>query len=383
LNISRPRILLYGNLPVDGGVPVHISHLADLLIQGGAEVWIASLGKDFFDARGDHLARLGAHLITTGFRSGAPGYGKQAEAILHWPRRLPFRGFDRLVIFGAGGFGGLMMLFKRPGGFAIYAEVGPGKRFPPGWRALPHEAMLGTVDGIACLSEPGVREFARNYNVKAPIRVLPHFTLADTPLPRSAATFEGQQTGVLRIAFFGRLEGYKQPDLLLEIWDDLNIGPARLTYYGTGTLEGKLSAMIAARVNPGSISMHGRYEQGDIGRLMSECDLVVLPSIDEGFGLVLLEAIAYGVPFVTTSDGGAVDLAAASPYLRAVLPNRDSIMGAVREIAAQLRGGQVDHASLQKLYRENYGYDAVASLWRRALADPMKFWGLRKDADVV
>jgi len=39
---------------------------------------------------------------------------------------------------------------------------------------------------------------------------------------------------------------------------------------------------------------------------MKRCDLVALPSIAEGFGLVILEAMACGVPVLcTTSTGGA------------------------------------------------------------------------------
>jgi glycosyltransferase involved in cell wall biosynthesis len=39
---------------------------------------------------------------------------------------------------------------------------------------------------------------------------------------------------------------------------------------------------------------------------MKQCDLIALPSIAEGFGLVILEAMACGVPVLcTTSTGGA------------------------------------------------------------------------------
>ncbi len=39
---------------------------------------------------------------------------------------------------------------------------------------------------------------------------------------------------------------------------------------------------------------------------MKRCDLIALPSIAEGFGLVILEAMACGVPVLcTTSTGGA------------------------------------------------------------------------------
>ena len=46
----------------------------------------------------------------------------------------------------------------------------------------------------------------------------------------------------------------------------------------------------------------------DIRPLMWASDLFVLPSHDEPFGLVLLEAMASGLPVIATSSGGPLDL---------------------------------------------------------------------------
>ena len=39
----------------------------------------------------------------------------------------------------------------------------------------------------------------------------------------------------------------------------------------------------------------------------SELDIFVLPSIDEGFGMVLFEALKYQIPVIASSNVGAID----------------------------------------------------------------------------
>jgi len=55
--------------------------------------------------------------------------------------------------------------------------------------------------------------------------------------------------------------------------------------------------------------------------LYSACDIFVLPSLQEGFSMVILEALACGKPVVTTSVGGAPDIGLRPPSGIIVPPN--------------------------------------------------------------
>lgn len=68
----------------------------------------------------------------------------------------------------------------------------------------------------------------------------------------------------------------------------------------------------------------------ELVQLYSACDVFVLPSLEEGFGMVILEAMACGKAVVTTSAGGAGDIGFTPPSGIIVPPN------AVTELAQAL-----------------------------------------------
>ena len=48
--------------------------------------------------------------------------------------------------------------------------------------------------------------------------------------------------------------------------------------------------------------------QGELNRYYQESDIVVLPSVDEGFGLVLVEAQLCQIPVIGADSGGIQDI---------------------------------------------------------------------------
>lgn len=54
-------------------------------------------------------------------------------------------------------------------------------------------------------------------------------------------------------------------------------------------------------------SVHLLKQSQDLSRLYSEVSAFCLPSVDDGFGMVVLEAMAYGLPVIVTENVGAAD----------------------------------------------------------------------------
>jgi glycosyltransferase involved in cell wall biosynthesis len=78
-------------------------------------------------------------------------------------------------------------------------------------------------------------------------------------------------------------------------------------------------------------------------KIFQAADVFVQPSIDEGFGMTVLEALGYGLPLVITENVGARELL--SPEVAITVPIRDpEAIAAAIEAARHLRGPGFDLA---------------------------------------
>lgn len=101
---------------------------------------------------------------------------------------------------------------------------------------------------------------------------------------------------VVRVLFAGRLEHQKGADLLPEIWSQARAQtahPAELTVMGAGGLARTLQA--AFRGDP---SVHMVPPAPGLAGVLSDFDVLLMPSRFEGFGLVAVEAILAGLPVI-------------------------------------------------------------------------------------
>ena len=78
--------------------------------------------------------------------------------------------------------------------------------------------------------------------------------------------------------------------------------PARI--YGTGPEEAALKAQVRAAGLGETVTFHGLAPHAEIPAILREADVFVLPSLQEGLPLALLEAMASGLAIVATSAGG-------------------------------------------------------------------------------
>ena len=78
----------------------------------------------------------------------------------------------------------------------------------------------------------------------------------------------------------------------------------RLTIAGEGTQTDWLHELVRTHDVIDAVAFAGRQDHDGLIGLMHRCDLIVLPSRYEPFGIVALEAAATGIPLVTSTAGG-------------------------------------------------------------------------------
>lgn len=107
-----------------------------------------------------------------------------------------------------------------------------------------------------------------------------------------------------QVLFVGNLSERKGvSDLLQALVQPALAGvPLQLTLAGGGDIAGYAAQAERLRVAH-RVRFFGWADQAQLGRLLAEADVLVLPSYDEGLPLAILEALAHGVAVVCTPVG--------------------------------------------------------------------------------
>lgn len=113
-----------------------------------------------------------------------------------------------------------------------------------------------------------------------------------------------EENSVLRLVSTGRLIERKGYQYLLEAMK--NISGVELTLVGDGNLRESLEKY--ALENSLNVKFLGRCEQAKIVEILQNSDVFVLPSQNEGMSNSILEAMACGLPVITTNTGGSSEL---------------------------------------------------------------------------
>lgn len=111
-----------------------------------------------------------------------------------------------------------------------------------------------------------------------------------------------------RVVFVGRLVPQKDPSLIVAIARRLAAGGVFITIVGGGDKEAAVRRDLAAEVASGQVEMTGAVDRTRALTELARASILVLPSRWEGLPVVLLEALALGVPAVAAAVGGVDEI---------------------------------------------------------------------------
>ncbi len=127
------------------------------------------------------------------------------------------------------------------------------------------------------------------------------------PAPVDVTELPASAPSVQRFIYAGPVAVHKGVHHLLEAWTRLAPVGAELHLYG----QQRLPAEIIDRARNGraarTIVVHGSVPAGDLREVYRQGSALILPTLADGFGQVVADALAHGLPVITTVNAGAAD----------------------------------------------------------------------------
>ncbi len=158
-----------------------------------------------------------------------------------------------------------------------------------------HTRYMNLADSIVCPSTRSKR-ILEEEDVETPITVIPHGTEIPPVIQKPLDAFTVGYLGVTGVD--------KGLIYLFKAWSELNYDDAELVLAGAGTEH--LAPLIRRVAERGKYRLLGRVE--DITSFFNNyCSVYVQPSINEGFGITALEAMAHGCPVIVSTGAGVSD----------------------------------------------------------------------------
>lgn len=229
--------------------------------------------------------------------------------------------------------------------------------------------ILGGAAEITCVSRFLVDALAR----KMP--ELPRSTLVHNFIPREVdAQAAPSRRCRMRLIHVSSLREVKRPELLVSIFEQIAARVPEATLRIVTTRKGKRRASALLRSSPARSRVTIREAESDSAVLAEEyaqADLFLLTSRFESFGLVLLEALSYGVPAVAPAVAGIPEVLGADWPLLVPEDAPPSVYAETLESAERL----LDLESFGKRRSEILGrfqrarqVDAYEAVYRRILS---------------
>ncbi|TWT51911.1 glycosyltransferase [Allorhodopirellula solitaria] len=377
-NVSRPVICqLLHSLSV-GGAEILASQYAERSREMARTVFVCL--EELGDL-GERLRGAGAEIEVfrrqPGFdyrltRDLASFFRDQMVDVVHAQQYTPF-------------FYAALSRLPRGGPPILFTEHGrtyPDYRRPK--RVLANKFLLRRSDRVAAVGEQVKRALVANEGIESK-RIEVIYNGIDVAAfrrdtgKRSEVRRElGLQESDLAVMQVARLNQLKDHLTAVRAWHRLSSCPSiRLFLVGEGEERAAIEKMIGELKLQRTVTLLGT--RTDVPRLLNGADVFLMTSVSEGIPLTLIEAMANGLPCVSTSVGGISEvivdgqtglLSAAGDdlaisvnvqCLASSAEQRQRLGAAGRERAERLFSDRVMHDAYHRLYREMAGVGGVSS----------------------
>jgi glycosyltransferase involved in cell wall biosynthesis len=167
----------------------------------------------------------------------------------------------------------------------------------PDWKLARKQREIELADHIFVASS-FTEKSLQNTGIKSDkITVIPYGAPTDYFQPQA------KLDNIFRAIYIGRVSPRKGVHYLIQAWQELNLKEAELMLVGGNLFSKnwftKYQDIFKYIPSVPHLLLNQYYSQGSV---------FVFPSLVEGFGLVILEAMACGIPVITTPNTGGADI---------------------------------------------------------------------------
>ena len=214
---------------------------------------------------------------------------------------------------------------------------------------------------VAC--SDGLKERAMRFLPSVPIDVIGNGVDLDRFFPTGTA----EKSEVLRLLTVGRLSVTKRIEMLIDTVEILYRTACKLhlTIVGGGQMERQLRKIVTERELGDVIEITGRMDSEKMPEVYRQNDIFISASMQEGMSNAMLEAMATGLPIVTTRCEGLAELIdgngliveqdSAEEIAKAVKRlTEDSGLYKQMSTAARKQAEKFDWANVASSYMEKY-----------------------------
>ncbi len=164
---------------------------------------------------------------------------------------------------------------------------------------------INQSDAVTAVSDSLVRDTMKHFAVKRPIRMIPNFIDFERFNKKPRQHFKdliapNNERIIVHTSNFRKV---KRVEDVVRIFNIIQQKiPAKLLLIGDGPERSNIEKVCRELSVCNKVTYLGKQEA--IEEIMSICDLFILPSESESFGLSALEAMACEVPVISTNAGG-------------------------------------------------------------------------------
>ncbi len=171
----------------------------------------------------------------------------------------------------------------------------------PGWIIEKEDLEFHAADRVMVLSQAAKRSFIEEGIDGEKIFVNPCGVELSQFTPP-----EKKEDDVFRVIYCGNLGPRKGVHYLLQAFAELKLDNAELWLVGSGPSPS--FGQLIAQYKSDKVRFLGTFPQGELHRIYAKGSVFVLPSLADGFGMVVPQAMACGLPVIVTGNVGAADI---------------------------------------------------------------------------